>query len=97
MIKTQFHTIVHNMTSNNGGEYIYDVFQSQLKQKDILQQLSCAYTLEQSSAAKRKNRHIMFVAQCLLRGMHMAILTVVYLINRTPSRVLDGKAPFQVL
>ena len=53
---------------------------------------------------ERKNRHIMSVVRCLLRGMevskyfwHLAVLTATYLMNRTTSRVLDGHAPMHVL
>ncbi|GFZ18408.1 hypothetical protein Acr_27g0001470 [Actinidia rufa] len=57
-----------------------------------------------NGVVERKNRYIMSVVRCLLRGMrvpkyfwHMAVLTATYLINRTPSRVLQGKAPLHVL
>ena len=53
---------------------------------------------------ERKNRHIMSVVRCLLYGMEVpkyfwnfAVLTATYLINRTPSRVLNGKAPLHIL
>ena len=66
--------------------------------------LTCPYTPEQNGVAERKNCHIMFVVRCLLCGMnvpkyfwHMAVLTATYLINRTPSRVIDGKAPLYIL
>ena len=69
-----------------------------------MQQLSCPYTPEQNGVAERKNCHIMSIVRCLLSGMHvpklywhMAVLTAVYLINRTPSRVLHGMAPLQIL
>uniref|UniRef100_A0A2N9IQ13 Integrase catalytic domain-containing protein n=1 Tax=Fagus sylvatica TaxID=28930 RepID=A0A2N9IQ13_FAGSY len=104
MIKTQFNTVVRAIRSDNGGEYISDGFCSQLNQKGILQQLSCPYTPEQNGVAERKNRHIMSIVRCLLSGMHvpksywhMAVLTAVYLINRTPSRVLHSMAPLQIL
>jgi transposase InsO family protein len=104
MIKTQFNTVVRAIRSGNGGEYISDGFCSQLNQKGILQQLSCPYTPEQNGVAERKNRHIMSIVRCLLSGMHvpksywhMAVLTAVYLINRTPSRVLHSMAPLQIL
>ncbi|GFZ15830.1 hypothetical protein Acr_25g0002390 [Actinidia rufa] len=50
--------------------------------------------LKSNGVAERKNRHIMSVVRCLLRGMgvpkyfwHMVVLTATYLINRTPSRM----------
>jgi hypothetical protein len=46
----------------------------------------------------------MSIVRCLLCGMHvpksywhMAVLTAVYLMNRTPSWVLHGMAPLQFL
>ena len=46
----------------------------------------------------------MSIVQCLLSGMHVpksywhiAVLTAVYLRNRTPSRVLHGMTPLQIL
>ena len=104
MVKTQFHTVVHNIRSDNGGEYIIDAFCSQLNQHGILQQLTCTCTPEQNGIAERKNRHIMSVVWCLLCGMnvpksycYMAVLTAIYVINWTPSRILHGLAPFQLL
>lgn len=100
MIKTQYSNVVHNIRSDNGGEYIFNGFRSQLNQQGILQQLACPYTYEQNGLAEHKNRHIMSVVRCLLCGMHvpksywhMAVLIAVYLINRTPSRILNGTAP----
>uniref|UniRef100_A0A2N9IAH8 Integrase catalytic domain-containing protein n=1 Tax=Fagus sylvatica TaxID=28930 RepID=A0A2N9IAH8_FAGSY len=97
MIKTQYNTIVRAIRSDNGGEYISDAFCSQLNQKGILHQLTCPQTPEQNGVAERKNRHIMSIVRCLLCGMHvpksywhMAVLTAVYLMNRTPSRVSDS-------
>jgi hypothetical protein len=69
-----------------------------------LHQLTCPQTPKQNGVAERKNRHIMSIVRCLLCGMHvpksswhMAVLTAVYLMNRTPSRVLHGMAPLQFL
>jgi hypothetical protein len=69
-----------------------------------LHQLTCPQTPEQNGVAERKNRHIMSIVRCLLCGMHvpksywhMVVLTAVYLMNHTPSRVLHGTAPLQFL
>ena len=66
MIKTQYHTIVRNVRSNNGREYITDDFRAALNKDGVLQQLTCPYTPEQNGVAERKNRHIMVVVRCLL-------------------------------
>ena len=104
MIKTQYNTIVRAIRSDNGGEYISDAFCSQLNQKGILHQLTSPQTPEHNGVAERKNRHIMSIVRCLLCGMHvpksywhMVVFTAVYLINRTPSRVLHGKLLFNSL
>jgi transposase InsO family protein len=104
MIKTQYNTVVRAIRSDNGGEYISNAFCSQLNQKGILHQLTCPQTSEQNGVAKRKNHHIMSIVRCLLYGMHvhksywhMAVLTTVYLMNCTPSRVLHDTAPLQFL
>ena len=44
MIKIQYHTVVHNIRSDNGQEYIIDEFRSELSKGGILQQLTCPYT-----------------------------------------------------
>ncbi|GFY97530.1 hypothetical protein Acr_12g0000710 [Actinidia rufa] len=104
MIKTQFKTTVRTLRSDNGREYVSNDFRSALSQHGLLQQFSCPYTPEQNGVAKRKNRSIMTVVRCLLCGMHvpkhfwdMAVLTATYLLNRTPSRILLGKAPLHLL
>lgn len=71
MIKTQFKSVIRNIHSNNGGEYISDAFRSHLNQAGILQQLTCPSTPEQNGVAERKNHHIMFVVQCLCCGMNV--------------------------
>ncbi|KAL6983665.1 hypothetical protein U1Q18_052612 [Sarracenia purpurea var. burkii] len=71
MIKTQFNTIIRDIRSDNGGEYISDTFRDQLTQEGILQQLTCPYIPEQNGVVERKNSDIMSVVRCLLRGMHV--------------------------
>ena len=104
MIKTQYNIVVCAIRSDNGGEYISDAFCFQLNQKSILHQLICPKTPEQIGVAECKNRHIMSIVCCLICGMHvpksywhMFVLTAVYLMNHTPSRVLHGTAPLQFL
>ena len=79
-------------------------FRSELAKHRILQQLTCPYISEQNGIAERKNRSLMLIVRCLLRGMnvpklywHKAVLTAAFLLNRTPSRYLQGKTPLHLL
>lgn len=46
MIKTQYNTVVRNIRSDNGREYITNEFRAELNKCGILQQLTCPYTPE---------------------------------------------------
>lgn len=75
-----------------------------LSTKGIVHQGSCAYTSQQNGVAKRKNRHLIKVAQSLILSIFLpshlwgdAILTAAYLINRMCSLVLSLNTPLECL
>lgn len=66
--------------------------------------ISCLHTHQQNGSAERKHRHIVEVCLSLLAHSFMplkfwdeAFLSALYLINRTPSRVLDDISPLEKL
>jgi len=76
-------------------------FQEYLQQKGILSQRSCPNTPQQNGLAERKNRHLLDVTRSLLIQASVppcfwveALSTVVFLINRLPSIVIDFDSPF---
>ncbi|KAM1707920.1 hypothetical protein ACFX15_000941 [Malus domestica] len=96
MIENQFNTKVKVVRSDNGPEFKLDTF---YKLKDILHQTSCINTPQQNGVAVRKHMYLLNIAQAqaLLFQANLpkrfwgdAILTSTYLINRTPTPLLQG-------
>jgi hypothetical protein len=63
--------------------------------------VSCPHTHQQNGSAERKHQHIIEVGLSLLSHASMplkywdeAFLTATYLINRLPSRVIQGDTPY---
>ena len=103
MVKTQYGKDVKTIRSDNGQEFLGPMKQF-YQQKRIIHQTTCVDTPQQNGRPKRKHRHILNVARALRFQAHLpldfwgeSILTAGYLINRTPSNILNGKTPFEVL
>lgn len=90
------------MRSDNETEFTS--LTKELREQRIIHQTSCVGTPQQNSRVERKHRHLLNVARALLVQSSLpvkfwgeSVLTASYLINRTPSRVLNGKTPFEVI
>jgi len=59
LVKTQFHTQVKVLRTDNGTEYVNKEFSNFLSTIGILHQTTCLDTHPQNGVAKRKNRNIL--------------------------------------
>nr|KYP64905.1 Retrovirus-related Pol polyprotein from transposon TNT 1-94 [Cajanus cajan] len=102
MVERQFGKQVKVVRSDNGTEFV--CMDSYFQNHGIVHETSCTGTPQQNGRVERKNRHILNVARALRFQAHLPIkfwgecvLTAGYLINRTPSIVLHGKTPYEML
>lgn len=84
--------------SDNAPELAFtDFFLS----KGVIHQFSCVARPEQNSVVERKHQHLLNVARTLLFQCRLPIqfwgdcvLIAAFLINRTPSHILDWQTPY---
>ncbi|CAM8925879.1 unnamed protein product [Rhodiola kirilowii] len=102
MTQTQFHKKVRRVRSDNGMEFVS--LQQFFATQGIIAETTCIYTPQQNGRVERKHRHILNVARALhfqaslpIQFWGECVLTACYLINRTPTPLLDNKSPFQLL
>ncbi|XP_052626898.1 uncharacterized protein LOC128133479 [Lactuca sativa] len=95
---------VPSVRSDNGIEFLNYKMRQLFESKGILHQTSCVHTPQQNGVVERKHRHILNVARSLMfqSGLPLkfwgeAILTAVFLINRTPTSVLNGSSPYELV
>lgn len=88
--------------SDNGGEFVNNVFDDYLKAHGIARQLTIPHTPQQNGVAERANRTLVEMARCMLLQSELgealwaeAINTAVYLRNRSTSRALQSKTPME--
>lgn len=101
-IENQSGCKTHVIRLNNGTEYISDRFNSFYEEAGIEHQLTVPYSPQQNGVSERKNRTIMDISRCLLQEKNQpkkfwaeAANTTVYLLNRQPTRAVEGKTPFK--
>ncbi|CAL8994835.1 unnamed protein product [Prunus brigantina] len=103
MVSTQFHVSVKVFRTDNGGEYVNHTLTQFFRDQGIIHQTTTPFTPQQNGVSERKNRQLLEVARSLMLDMSVphhlwghGVLAAAYLINRTPSRVLDFKTPLDV-
>ena len=96
----QFGKTVKTVRSDNGTEFM--CLSKYFAEAGIVHQTSCVGTPQQNRRVERKHRHILNVARSILFQANLpvrfwgeSVLTAAHLINRTPTKLLKGKTPYE--
>jgi hypothetical protein len=102
LVERMFSRKIIAMQTDRGGEY--QKLNTFFQRIGISHHVSCPYAHRQNGSAERKHCHIVEVGLSLLAHASMplkfwdeAFITVTYLINRLPSKVIDNQTPLERL
>lgn len=90
--------------SDRGGEFTSHEFNEFCEKEGIKRQLTTPYTPQHNGMVERRNGSILDMTRSLLKGMKMpqdlwaeAVRHLVYILNRIPTRGLEGGTPYEAL
>ena len=88
--------------SDRGGEFTFDEFKELCDKSGIKKQLNAPYTPQQNGVVERKNRTIMGLVRSMLNEKELplklwgeAVSTCVYVLNRSSTKGVKGKTPYE--
>ena len=103
-LKTQHNATIKCLQSDRGGEYLSDEFSHHLRMKGTERKLTTHDTPQHNSVAKRLNCTLVECVRAILHASKLpknlwgeAVMHAVYVKNRTATRSLDGKTPYEML
>lgn len=102
-VETELNHKIKKLRTDNGKEYCNYNFEKFLSNHGIVHQTSTPYTPEHNGMAERMNRTLVERARCMLFYANLekrlwaeALATAAYIINRSPTKPLEGKTPYEL-
>ncbi|KAK2417383.1 putative mitochondrial protein [Trifolium repens] len=88
------------LRTDGGGEYNSNAFKEYCLEKGIIHEVTAPYTPQHNGLAQRRNRTLLNMARCMLKGKDLpkslwgeAVNTAAYVLNRCPTKKLKDKTP----
>lgn len=101
MINTQYNAKAKKVWSDDAKELSFTKY---LNERGIIHQFSCIERPQQNSVVEQEHQHPLNVARALFYESNTprelwdeCVLTVVFLINKTPSEIIKYKTPYELL
>jgi IS30 family transposase len=90
------------LRTDRGGEFTSVEFGRDCAERGVERQLTTPYSPQQNGVVERRNQSIINMARCLLKTKALpgyfwgeAVVTTAHILNRAPTRALDGKTPYE--
>jgi transposase InsO family protein len=90
------------LRTDNGDEFTAAEFVSYCADEGVQRHYSAPYCPQQNGVVERRNQTVVGMARALLkqRGMPTvfwgeAVVTAVYILNRSPTKALNGMTPYE--
>ncbi|KAL6621206.1 hypothetical protein ACP70R_033638 [Stipagrostis hirtigluma subsp. patula] len=93
---------LRTIRTDNGGEFTSTEFARHCEDSGVQRQFTVPYSPQQNGVVERRNQTVVAMARALLKQRKLpaiywgeAVTTAVYLLNRTPTKSLEGKTPYE--
>ena len=93
---------IKKLRSDRGKEYNSNEFDKFCEDEGVEHQQTVGYAPQQNGVSERKNRTVMEMARTMLKEKGLpktfwaeAVYTVVYLLNRLPTKAVQNKTPIE--
>ena len=90
------------LRTDRGGEFLSNLFSVFCDEQGIMHYTTTPYSPQQNGVVERRNQFVVEMARCMLKAMSVparfwgeAVLTAVYVLNRSPTKSLQGVTPFE--
>ena len=91
------------LRTDQGGEFTSSIFLKFCSEHDIKRQLLAPYSPQQNGVVERRNRVVVNMVRSMLKDKNLphelwgeAVNTSLHVLNRAPTRSLDGATPYEV-
>jgi len=90
------------LRTDRGGEFTSRAFGEYCAMEGVQRHLTAPYTPQQNGVVERRNQTVLGMARSMLKAMRMpgwfwgeAVLTAVFILNRSPTKSVDGITPYE--
>jgi transposase InsO family protein len=90
------------LRTDRGGEFISADFDQHCLESRVRRQLTAPYSPQQNGVVEWRNQTVVATARCLMKSKGLpayfwgeAVTTTVYLLNRSPTRSVEGRTPYE--